>query len=92
MLPGEAQEETRIVYTARRDYAKGGEDLLLSHMTEATAILKSLKDVKRTTCDQTSTPKTRIVGLLLMVALGLASETEVDSFFALKSMLLEESP
>jgi len=51
MLLRDAQEETRIVYTARRDYAKGGEDLLLSHMTEATAILKSLKDVKRTTWD-----------------------------------------
>ena len=61
-------------------------------MTEATAILKSLKDVKRTTWDKTSTPKTRIVGLLLMVALGLASEMEVDSLQALKSMFLEESP
>jgi len=27
-----------------------------------------------------------------MVAFGLASEMEVDSLFALKSMLLEESP
>ena len=88
----DAQEEARIVYTAQRDYAKEGEDLLLLHMTEATIILKSLKNIERTTWDQTSTPKARIIGLLLMVALGLANEMEVDSLEALKSLLYEESP
>ncbi len=91
MLLRDAQEEARVVYVARRDYASGPEDLLLSHITEAADIFNLLKDAKRTTWEQVSIPKTRIVGLLLMVALGLANELDVDSLCALKSVFLEES-
>ena len=92
MLLRDAQEESRVLYVARRDSAKDAENLLLSHMTEVIAILKTLQDTKRTNWDQTPTPQKRIVGLLLMVALGLANEMEIDSLQALKSVLLEESP
>ena len=92
MLLRDAQEEVRIVYTARRDHAKSGEILLMTHITEATAILQSLKDMKQTDWNQMTTSKTRGVGLLLMVALGIANKIEIDSLQALKAVLLEESP
>ena len=92
MLLRDAQEETRVVYTARRDLTKGRSDLLLSHISEVIDILKLLKDAKKTTWAQLSTSKERTVGLLLLVALGVANETQVDSLEALKSILLEESP
>ena len=92
MLLRDAQEEARILYTARRDSAQDGEDTLLSHMAEATAILKSLQHTERAKREQTPAQKARAVGLILLVGFGLANELEVDSLEALKSVLLEESP
>ena len=92
MLLRDAQEEARIVYTARRYSAKGGEDLLLLQMAEAADIIKELRDMKMTDWEHTHTSKTRIVGLLLLIAFGLANKMKVDSLEAFKSVLLEESP
>jgi len=92
MLLRDAQEETRVVYTARRDLSRDRSDLLLSHISEVIDILKLLREAKKPTWDQVSTSKERTVGLLLLVALGVANETQVDSLAALKSVLLEESP
>ncbi len=92
MLLRDAQEETRVVYTARRGLSRGISNLLLSHISEVIDILESLKEAKKSAWAQVSTSKERTVGLLLLVALGVANETEVDSFEALKSVLLEESP
>lgn len=92
MLLRDAQEETRVVYTARRDFSRDRSDLLLSHISEVIDILKLLREAKKPTWARVSTSKKRTIGLLLLVALGVANETEVDSLEALKSVLLEESP
>ena len=93
MLLRDAQEETRVVYAARRDLSGGkGNNLLLSHISEVIDNLKLLKEAKKSAWSQMSTSKERMAGLLLLVALGVANETEVDSLEALKSVLLEESP
>jgi hypothetical protein len=92
MLLRDAQGETRVVYTARRDLSRNRSDLLLSHISEVIDILKLLKEAKKSAWSQVSTSKERTVGLLLLVALGVANETQVDSLEALNSVLLEESP
>ncbi len=92
MLLRDAQEETRVVYTARRDLSRDRSDLLLTHISEVIDILKLLREAKQPTWAQLSTSKERTVGLLLLIALGVANETQVDSLEALKSVLLEESP
>jgi len=92
MLLRDAQEETRVVYAARRDLPRDRSDLLLSHISEVIDILTSLQKANKSAWAQVSSSKERTVGLLLLVALGVANETKVDSLEALKSVLLEESP
>ena len=92
MLLRDAQEETRVLYAARRDSKKNKDDLLLAHMAEASSMLRTLESAKRQECGQTSEQKQRTVGLILLVGLGLANEAQVDSLEALKSVLLQESP
>jgi thymidine phosphorylase len=92
MLLRDAQEETRVVYAARQTLSKDSGDVLLNHISEAIEILESLKTAEKSSWPQMLTSKKRAVGLLLLIALGIANETEVDSFEALKSLLLEESP
>jgi hypothetical protein len=92
MLIRDAQEESRIVYNARRNLPREGSELLLSHISEAVDLLRSLQEAEKSAWDQVSSSKERTVGLLLLVALGVANETKVDSLVALKSVLLEESP
>ena len=92
MLLRDAQEETRIVYSARRGLLRDRSDCLLLHISEAIDVLKLLKEAEKSTWAQASASKERAVGLLLLVALGIANETEVDSLEALKSVLLKESP
>ena len=92
MLLRDAQEEARVVYTARRDLAEGGRDLILSHVSEVIEILQPLKEAEKSTWTHLPASKKRTVGLLLLVAMGLANQTQVDSLEALKSILLEESP
>ena len=73
MLLRDAQEESPVVYTAGRDSSTDGGDLLLSHISEAIDILESLKGAKRSAWSQVSVSMERMVGLLLLVALGIAS-------------------
>ena len=61
-------------------------------MAEAAATLETLRGTERGSWGQTPTDRERAVGLMLLVALGLANELEVDSLGALRSVLLEESP
>ena len=91
MLLRDAQEEARILYIARRDSAKHSQDLLLAHMAEATTTLKTLQRTGRTKWEQAPAQRSRAVGLMLLVTLGLANEMEVDSLEAFRSLLLEES-
>ncbi len=92
MLLRDAQEETRVLYAALRDSAGHGGDPLVSHVAEAVATLEMLRGTERGDWGKTSTDWERAVGLMLLVALGLANELEVDSLQALRSVLLEESP
>jgi hypothetical protein len=92
MMLRDAQEETRVVYAARKDLQGNRIDLLLSHISEAINILKSLQEAKPSGWAHVFSSNERSVGLLLLVALGVANETKVDSLQALKSVLLEESP
>ena len=92
MLPRDAQEEARILYAALRDSAGDGGDPLVSHVAEAAATLETLRGTERGNWGQPPTDRERAVGLVLLVALGLATVLEVDSLQALRSVLLEESP
>ena len=92
MLLRDAQEETRVLYAARRNSRKNSDDLLPAHMAEVSSILRTLESAKGQECGQTSEQKQRTVGLILLVGLGLANEAHVDSLEALKSVLLQESP
>jgi hypothetical protein len=92
MLLRDAQEEARIVYIARQNRTKGRNDVFLSHITEVTDILESLRNTKQSDWHETDIPSARIVGLLLMVALELANKLKIDSLEALESLFLEESP
>ncbi len=92
MLLRDAQEETRVVYAARKDLQGNRSGLLLAHISEAIDILKSLQEAKSSGWDHVFSSNERTVGLLLFVAFGVANETKVDSLQALKSVLLEESP
>ena len=92
MLLREAQEEARIVYTARRDSATEERDALLSHICELTTVLKKLQITGPSGLVMDSRHQVRLVGLMLLAGLGLANEMNVDSLKAFKSLLLEESP
>ncbi len=93
MLLRDAQEETQILYAARRDSRKNRDDLLLSHMAEVTAILRTLHSRGREEWNHLFfEQKQKTIALILMVALGLADEVQVDSLQGLKSVLLQESP
>jgi hypothetical protein len=92
MLLRDAQEEARVLYAALRDSVGDGGDPLVSHVAEGAATLERLRDTERGTWGQTPKDRERAVGLMLLVALGLANELEVDSLGALRSVLLEESP
>ena len=61
-------------------------------MAEAVATLETLRGTERENWGKTPTDRERAVGLMLLVALGLANELEVDSLQALRSVLLGESP
>lgn len=86
------KEEARILYAARRDSRKNRDDLLLSHMAEVTAILRTLHSRGREEWNHLFEQKQRTIGLILLVALGLADEVQVDSLQGLRSVLLQESP
>ncbi len=88
----DAQEEARVLYAALRDSTGDGGDPWVSHVAEAAATLETLRATERGNWGQTPTDRERSVGLVLLVALGLANELEVDSLQALRSVLLEESP
>lgn len=92
MLVRDAQEEARILYAALRDSAGEQGDPLVSHVAEAAACLETLRGTERGQWAQTPAGWERAVGLMLLVALGLANEVEVDSVEALRSVLHEESP
>lgn len=92
MLLRDAQEEARILYAALRDSAGDQVDPLVSQMAEAAATLETLRGTERGDWGQTPADRERAVGLMLLVALGLANELEVDSLSALKTVLLDESP
>ena len=92
MLLRGAQEEARVLYAALRDSAGDDGDPLVSHVAEAAATLETLRGTGRGEWGQTPADRNRLVGLMLLVALGLANELEVDSLAALRSVLLEESP
>ncbi len=64
----------------------------MSHVAEAAATLETLRGTERGNWGQMPMDRERAVGLMLLVALGLATELEVDSLQALRSVLLEESP
>ncbi len=86
MLVRDAQEEARILYAALRDSAGDGGDPLVSHLAEAAETLATLRGTERGNLGQTPTDRERAVGLMLLVALGLANELEVDSLQALRSV------
>lgn len=88
MLLRDAQEQARVVYAARQASAKNDEDLLQAHITEIISTLKTLQNTKPTTWPQNA----KDVGLILLVALELANEMEIDSLQALESLLYKESP
>lgn len=92
MLLRSAQEEARILYAARRDATSGGGDALADHVAEAAKILEFLQRTERTNWGRALPDRTRAVGLILLVVLGLAGEFEVDSLAALESEFLKESP
>ncbi len=92
MLVRNAQEEARILYAALRDSAGDEGDPLVSHVAEAAVTIETLRGTERGNWGQTPMDRERAVGLMLLVALGLANELEVDSLQALRSVLLEESP
>ena len=92
MLLRDAQEQARVLYVARRDSAGNDVDLLQAHITEIISILKMLQSTNRTTWSKALSQKTRDVGLMLLVALELANEMDIDSLEALESLLYKESP
>jgi hypothetical protein len=92
MLLRDAQEEARVLYTALRDSAETGEDPLLSHVAEAASTLETLRGMERGNWKDLPAEQERAVGLMLLLALGLANEVEVDSLRALKAVMLKESP
>lgn len=81
----DAQEEVRVLYVAMRNASGDRGDPLASHVAEAAVTLEALRDTEQGNWGQTSTDPERTVGLMLLVALGLANELEVDSLQALKS-------
>ena len=91
MLLRDAQEEARVVYAARRGSGEAADEPLEPHLGEATMFLDTLRRTERSQWNELGEPG-RAVGLLLLVALGLASELEIDSLEALRSVLLAESP
>ena len=92
MLLRGAQEEARVLYAALHDSAGDDGDPLVSHVAEAATTLETLRGTGRGEWGKTPADRNRLVGLMLLVALGLANELEVDSLAALRSVLLEESP
>ena len=91
MLLRDAQEETRILYAAKRTAPGAQRDPLLTHTSEALDVLNA---VVRTPADRLQAlqdPK-RAVGMLLLVGFALANDLQVDSLDAMKSILLEQSP
>lgn len=92
MLLRDAQEQARVLYVARRASGGNAEDLLQTHIAEIISTLKTLQSTKRTTWPQTPSQKARDVGLMLLAALELANEMEIDSLQALESLLYKESP
>ena len=91
MLVRDAQEEARVVYAARRGSGTDLGEPLQVHLAEATGFLDRLRRTERSQWCELGEPE-RAVGVLLLVALGLANELEVDSLEALKSVLPAESP
>lgn len=92
MLLRDAQEQVRILYAARKHSAKDDTGMLSSNLDEAVSFLDKLQSTRKIGRQQTPDQKTRAIGILLLVTLGLANELEVDSLDALKSVLLEECP
>ncbi len=92
MLLRDAQEEVRVLGTALRDSAATERDPLCSQVATASALLRSLKAEDRADWGETVEDRAKAVGILMLVALGLANEFAVDSAEALKASLLEASP
>lgn len=72
MLLRNAQEEARVLYAARRDSISGGGDALAAHVAEAAKTFELLQRTERANWGRALPDRTRAVGLILLVVLGLA--------------------
>jgi hypothetical protein len=61
------------------------------HIAESASYLKVMSGVSDGDGSRSITNPERTVGIMLLVAFGLANEFEIDSLDALRSVLLEES-
>lgn len=76
MLLREAQEQVRVLYTARGDSASGSEDAFKTHLLEANGAIDGYQDPRQQNREGHGVNAERVVGVLLLVALEIANEHE----------------
>jgi hypothetical protein len=92
MLLRDAQEQVRVLNAARRDFVGGRQHPLATDLADLAVVLERLGGGSAAVWGASIVDKEQTVGLMLLAALGVANELEVDGAEALRATLLKQSP